>query len=442
MRAPTDAASRAHDGSRLATLVSRGRKAARRAFRILVLWAGGVTFVVGLVGPIAASSPARAQGADVSPPPARPAAMSPRAGQVGEPSRFVVPDRNRINAGTVTVITAPVGGALAPLGSDLARVLDSDELRVLPILGKGSVQNIIDILYLKNVDLGFAYSDALEFVRTQYRIGDVAKRVAYITKVYNSDVHIVAPVEIKNVRDLAGKRIMSEKNLGYFSARTIFDRLGIDADFDYDTDDALGLYKMSKGEADAWIVSAGRIAPIVRNFANEGGKFHLVPIPYEETLLDIYAPSNFTNADYPNLIQPDETVPTVSASLILMAFNWPEGSERYNRVKRFVDAFFSHIEDFQNPARHPKWRETNLVAEVPGWQRLKPAQDWLVTHASSPVGQASVGQGSMADEFQQFLAQRRATTRRSFSQAEIQKLIADFDAWRSRGAPAGSARAP
>jgi TRAP-type uncharacterized transport system substrate-binding protein len=431
MRAFDDPADRSHDGDHPTEPISRHREFGLRALRVRALRAVGAALVMGLLVPLVASS-ARAQGADAAAP-AIPAAAPPRAAAAvpprlkSEPSRFVVPDRNRLNAGTVTVITAPVGGALAAMGSDMARVLDGDELRVLPILGKGSVQNIIDILYLKNVDLGFAYSDALEFVKTQYRIPDVARRVAYITKVYNSDVHIIAPVAIKNVRDLAGKRIMSEKNLGYFSARTIFDRLGIDAVFDYDTDDALGLYKLSRGEADAWIVSAGRVAPIVRNFANEGGKFHLVAIPYEETLLDIYAPSNFSSADYPNLIAPGETVPTVSSSLILMAFNWPEGSERYNRVQRFVNAFFSRIGDFQNPSRHPKWQETNLTAEVPGWQRFKPAQDWLTTHVSNPVGPAT-----MADDFQQFLAQRRGTSRRSFTQAEVEKLIQDFDAWRAR----------
>jgi uncharacterized protein len=390
------------------------------AFRSLwtIARAAGVALVVAgaLIAARAGSSPAAAQDAGAAPPVKRPA----------EPSRFVVPDRNHLNRGTVTLVTAPVGGALAAMGSDMARVLDSDDLRVLPILGKGSVQNILDVLYLKNVDLAFAYSDALEFVRTQYNIGDVGKRVVYITKIYNSDIHIIAPVAIKSVRDLAGKKIMSEKNLGYFAARTIFDRLKIDAVFDYDTDDALGLYKLSQGEADAWIVSAGRIAPIVRNFANEGGKFHLVPIPYEDSLLDVYAPSSFSNADYSNLVQPGETVPTLSSSLLLMAYNWPEGSERYSRVQRFVNAFFSRIGDFQNPSRHPKWKEVSLTAEVPGWQRFKPAQEWLAQHVAPPVGQVS-----MAEDFQQFLTQRGGS-RRNFSQAEVQKLIVEFAAWRQK----------
>src|SRR5512141_2575698 len=92
-----------------------------------------------------------------------------------------LPERDQLNAGTVTVITAPIGGPMSIMGSDMASVLDDgDKLRVLPILGKGSVQNLIDILRLKNIDMGFVTSDALEFAKTEYNIPDIPKRVRYI----------------------------------------------------------------------------------------------------------------------------------------------------------------------------------------------------------------------------------------------------------------------
>ncbi|NEN44450.1 hypothetical protein G3V71_24155, partial [Escherichia coli] len=64
-----------------------------------------------------------------------------------------LPDREALNSGTVTVITAPIGGPMSVMGSDMAAVLDEGEnLRVLPILGKGSAQNLVDIIMLKNID--------------------------------------------------------------------------------------------------------------------------------------------------------------------------------------------------------------------------------------------------------------------------------------------------
>ena len=43
-----------------------------------------------------------------------------------------------MNASAVAVIRAPAGGATAIFGSDIARVLDDGELRVLAVLGKAA----------------------------------------------------------------------------------------------------------------------------------------------------------------------------------------------------------------------------------------------------------------------------------------------------------------
>lgn len=307
-----------------------------------------------------------------------------RVAQTTVPRRFSrgrLPSPEQANSGTVTVITAPVGGAFAAMGSDMVRVLDDgDNLRVLPIIGKGSVQNLVDIMVLRSVDMGFVVSDALEFVRKEYNVPDIEKRVAYIVKLFNNDLHIIARKDIRTIRDLAGKKIMSERNLGYFTVRTVFDRLNIAADVDFKTDDAGGLQKFLSGSADAWIVSAGKVAPIIRNIQNAEGKFHFVSVPYEKSLNDIYLPSVLTSAEYPNLVVPGQDVDTIASSTLLMVYNWPPGTERYNRVAKFVDALFSQIEQFREPSRHPKWRDTNLATSVAGWQRFKAAEDWLARH--------------------------------------------------------------
>src|SRR5215468_8010548 len=67
---------------------------------------------------------------------------------------WVLPNRDRVNEGTVTIISAPVGGVTSILVSDLARVVDNDQIRVLQVIGKGPVQNVIDILDLKSEERG------------------------------------------------------------------------------------------------------------------------------------------------------------------------------------------------------------------------------------------------------------------------------------------------
>jgi TRAP-type uncharacterized transport system substrate-binding protein len=347
-----------------------------------------------------------------------------------EPADGALPNRDKLNSSTVTVITAPVGGAFPAMGSDMARVLDDgDNLRVLPVIGKGSVQNLVDIMRLKNIDMGFVVGDALEFVKKEYNVPNIEQRVSYIVKLSNNDLHIVARKEIKTLRDLAGKKIMSERNLGYFSVRNIFDRLHITADIDSVTDDAGGLQKLLNGEADAWIVSAGKVAPIVRNIKNDDGRFHFVPVPYEPALQSVYLPSSLTNAEYPNLVAPGEEVDTLAAPVLLMVYNWPVGSDRYNRVAKFVDALFSKMDQLRQPSRHPKWRDTNVATVVPGLQRFKAAEDWLAQNqtASSEIN----AEAETRRQFEQFL--RENPNQRARPAEQKGPVFRQFLEWQKKG---------
>jgi TRAP-type uncharacterized transport system substrate-binding protein len=331
-------------------------------------------------------------------------------------------ERDALNAGTVTVITAPIGGPMSIMGSDMAAVLDDgDKLRVLPILGKGPAQNLVDIIRLKNVDMGFVTSDALEFVKTENNIPDIANRIRYIAPLFHNDVHIVARQDIRTLQDLNGKRVFAERSIGLPSARIIFRRMGIEADIESQTDPTGGLQKLLNGERDAWIASVSKNAPIIKDIKNEGGKFHLLSIPYDRPLQDIYLPSSFSSEEYPNLVPQGATVETVAASTVLMVYNWPPESERYKRVTRFVDALFDNIKQLQQPPRHPKWRDAAISASVPGLVRFKAAQDWLDrTQAAAPPGPTPAG----AEEFRRFLVERSGG--RNVSAEDAAKLYDQF----------------
>jgi TRAP-type uncharacterized transport system substrate-binding protein len=135
------------------------------------------------------------------------------------------------------VITAPAGGATSVFGSDMARVLDDDAtIRVLPVLGKGPVRNVIDILHLRSIDMGAVAADVPEFYKLQYKVPDITSRLRYIAKLYHNELHIIAPTSIKSIFDLAGKRIVAQTDVGYYTAKVVFSRLGIKASFDFRTD--------------------------------------------------------------------------------------------------------------------------------------------------------------------------------------------------------------
>jgi len=347
--------------------------------------------------------------------------------------KWTLPKGDQINLGTVTVITAPAGGAMSIFGSDMARVLDDgDNLRVLTVLGKGPVQNVIDVLYLHSIDMGLVVSDVPEFYKLQYQVPDVARRLRYIAKLYNNEIHLVAPTSIRTIYDLAGKKIMAPRDVSFYAAKVIFSRLNISATFDYQTDDTLAIQKLIDGEADAYITSTGKPFPHARDLlTNENGKLHFVPIPYDGKLQDLYLPTKFTNDDYPKLIAPRETVDTLAASVLLVSYNWPENTERYNRVARFVDSFFSKIDQFYKPPRHPKWQESSINIDVPGWTRFKAAQDWLDQHhsGSAAAGSAIDPTVTSSSDFQQFLTATGLARRNNISRAEMVKLYDQFLEW-------------
>jgi hypothetical protein len=100
---------------------------------------------------------------------------APPEGMPSPDDTWKLPTRDAMNANTVTVITAPAGGATSVFGSDMARVLDDGNIRVLPVLGKGPVRNVVYILYLKAIDMGMVVSDVPEFYRLQYKIPDITR---------------------------------------------------------------------------------------------------------------------------------------------------------------------------------------------------------------------------------------------------------------------------
>ena len=351
------------------------------------------------------------------------AAQSPPPGVPGPNDTWKLPNREVMNANTVTVITAPAGGATSVFGSDMARVLDDSNVRVLTVLGKGPVHNVVDILYLKAIDMGVVVADVPEFYRLQYKIPDITSQLRYIAKLYNNEIHIVAPTSVKSIFDLAGKRIVASTDVGYYAAKVIFDRLNMNATFDYWTDDGRAVQKIVDGEADAYIGSTGKIFGLLRAVKNEDRRLHLVPVPYDRRLQDLYLPTTLSSDDYPNLLAPGETIDTLATSDLLVTFNWPENSERYRRVANFVNAFFSRINEFGKPPRHPKWKEASITAAIPGWIRFKAAQEWIDNWKAQ---QANAGKEASLANFKEFMAQQG---RPNLSQEELAKLYAAFQEW-------------
>lgn len=338
-----------------------------------------------------------------------PVPNKPELGSAGE----------RLNANTIAIISGNLNATYVTIAYDLSAVLDNgDEFRVLPVVGKGGGQNIKDVRYLKGIDLGITQSNLLNTFRRTNEAGYIDDKIVYIAKLFNEEMHLVVRADsgINSIDDLAGKKVnFSDIGSGsQLSSRDIFDKLGIKVQ-EVNMGQGDAIEKLKSGEIAATILIAGKpTASTAKLQASEG--FRILPVPYRKPLQADYLPATLSADDYPKLIDKAHPVDTIACGAVLIAYNWPEGSDRYRRIQLFVDNFFPKLAEFQKPPRHPKWKETNLSATLPGWTRFKGADDWL---KQQPIAQR--------DQFDRFVAAKRPDA----SSEEREQLFKDFMQWRN-----------
>jgi TRAP transporter TAXI family solute receptor len=278
------------------------------------------------------------------------------------------------NAGTVGVIAGGVDGTYIRIAADLASVLDDgDALRVIAMIGKGSVQNIADLVLLRGVDIGIVQSDVLAYARRERLLPGLDSLIQYIAKLYDEEVHLLARPGIASVGDLAGQ-VVNVDLAGSGTAMTaslIFEALGIPVRLAQDRQD-VALERLRRGEIAAMVFVAGKPARLFSGVPAEAG-LRFLPIPPSPALLETYLPATLASADYPALIPAGGSVETLAVGAVMAVYAWPAGTERHRKVARFVDALHDRFEAFLVPPRHPKWREVNLAAQVPGWVRFDAA---------------------------------------------------------------------
>jgi TRAP transporter TAXI family solute receptor len=280
----------------------------------------------------------------------------------------------RANAGTVGIISGGPDGTYVRIAADLAAVLDDgDALRVLPILGKGSLQNIADILVLRGVDIGIVQSDVLAYARREKLLPGVDSLIQYIAKLYDEEVHVLARADVARIEDLAGKPVnVDVRGSGTaMTATLLFDALGIPVVARNDPQDS-ALERLRRGDIAALVYVAGKPARLFGGIPADAG-LKLLPVPATPALLETYLPAEFRHADYPALVPEAGTIETIAVGAVMAVYAWPAATERHRKVARFVEAFTTKFPAFLQPPRHPKWREVNLAAQVPGWTRFTPA---------------------------------------------------------------------
>ncbi len=332
--------------------------------------------------------------------------------------------REAMNAWTVGLAGGPLDGAPIRFAAEIARVVDDGaNLQVLPIVTRGITDNVNALLYQRGVDAAIINTDALERFRAE--MPGIRKRVVSLASLFPSELHVFARPEIRSVADLAGKKVNfnTEGTAAAYTGPLVFERLGVEVEKTFIPHPA-ALEGMRRGDVAAVVFVTSKPVEAFLKGRWDGG-FKFLDVEYGDRFADYYLPSTLTSADYPGLVPAGAEVRTIAVPTAIVAFNWPRNSDRYRRVARLTDHLFERLERLQEPGFHPKWKDVNLAASVPGLDRFAAAQDWLDRRLAASEPQELRADLQVDPAFARVQAARAAPNDR----AEQERLFREFMQW-------------
>src|SRR5438067_12538348 len=212
--------------------------------------------------------------------------LRPALAQTQKPTVSYDEKKRQANDIAVTVVVSGISCTCARFTEDIRNVVNDlgpDGVRVLPVLGVGGLQNLKDVLLLKNMDMAVVDEDNIRLLKKKDPVlyANVEQRVQYITKLYNSEFHVLARNEIKSYDDLKGNKVNFnlKDSQTEVSAETVFNALNIPVQRSYhDNDEALK--RLMSGEISAMIILTGAPQVTLSKVKKEDG-LHLLALDQE-----------------------------------------------------------------------------------------------------------------------------------------------------------------
>lgn len=296
------------------------------------------------------------------------------------------------NQGVVTMFGGTEGDTSSRIAAELASVLNADDggLRLLTTNGGGVGRNLTDLLYLKGVDTALVRADMLAYARDQAVYPSLEGQVNYISEMFPEEVHLLVGGDIDDLDDLTGKKI----NVGAaassdgVTASIVLSELGLRADMTR-FEPRMAIEKLKQGEIAGAIFVGGKPMPLLRQIERDAG-LKLIAVPAVD-YADSYRSAEIPGRDYPNLMNPDDRVPTIAVRTALLTYAWPADSARYQALSDLSGSLFGNLLTLQSGGHHPKWREVDPTTEFASWRRFGPAARWIEDNLDTARRIASEG---------------------------------------------------
>jgi len=248
-------------------------------------------------------------------------------------------EREKANENLLMVLGGTLGGPWIHMAQDIAlTVTEGDDLRVLPLAGEGAKKNLRDVLLLRGVDLGITRLDVLNDAKASGEYGpNLDRRVAYITPLAVDMLQVLARPEINSLKDLNGKK-MNVLPKGSV-VPIVLKALGVEIE-EVNLTIPDGIQQMRTGEVYATACVCSVPIPAYAAVSSDLG-FKLLEVPYIAAFEASFLPASLSSETYPNLIAKGSRVQTLGTHLLLVAYNWAPGTDRYKKLEKFVEGFFS-----------------------------------------------------------------------------------------------------
>jgi TRAP-type uncharacterized transport system substrate-binding protein len=332
--------------------------------------------------------------------------------------------RDRLNESTLVIATSRPTASYFAMAEDIAAVIGaSGDLRLLPIPSDAGIGALRDLLYLRGVDMGIVPANVLAKATATEMLGaGLPDRIAYITRLYSEEVHLLVGRDTGALEDLRGKRVAVPPGDGtaLFTAEDLFPRVRASVEI-VRTPAAEALDQVRAGKLAGVMLVAAKPSPHLTRLPKDGS-IRLLALPFSADMEEGYAPAAFRADDYPTLIPDGRVVESVAVAGVLMAHSARGNAQSAQRTAEFVPAFFSAVSERSLLGRSSKWREVNLAATLPGWSRMPAAEEWL-REAQRQQAQA------LQRSFEEFLRETRPPGSPSLTAAQRNKLFDAFVEW-------------
>ena len=131
-------------------------------------------------------------------------------------------NKQRVNDNVLFLMGGQPGATFNQIANDISVVLGvGNNLRVLSVDGGAAVQNVEDVLFLRNIDMALTTQETLNYLKDTGELGkNLTQKLTYIAALFPNPLQILARSGATSIKDLSGKKV-SFNNKGSATAQFV-----------------------------------------------------------------------------------------------------------------------------------------------------------------------------------------------------------------------------